>query len=77
MHTIKGIFENGQIILPEGQYPMGRRDVIVLFPDVDSPNAKDRTAGKKFVQKWQGILKGCNIDDWKDRKADDLQRKPL
>lgn len=76
MHTIKGIYENGRITLPEGQYPPGRRDVIVLFPDVDGPAGKDRTAGKRFVQKWQGILKGCYIDDWKDRKADDLQRKP-
>ena len=75
MHTIKGIYENGQIILPEGQYPAGRRDVIVLFPDDEGASAIDATAGERFVKKWEGILEGCNIDDLKDQKADDLLRK--
>jgi hypothetical protein len=76
MHTIKGIYENGQVTLPKGQLPSGRQDVIVLFPEINNPEGKDLTAGKRFVEKWQGILKGCNIDDWKNQKADDLQRKP-
>ena len=74
MHTVKGIYENGQIVLPEGQYPPGRQDVIVLFPDEAYP-APDTTAGERFVKKWEGILEGCSLDDWQAQKADDLLRK--
>jgi hypothetical protein len=75
MHTIKGVYENGQIILPEGQYPSGRRDVIVLFPDMNNATEKDPNAGVMFVQKWKGILKGCDIENWRDQKVEYLQRK--
>jgi len=75
MHTIRGIYENGRIILPDGQYPSGRQEVVVLFPDAEDATNKDATAGIRFVNKWRGILKGCNIDDWKDQKVDDLLRK--
>jgi hypothetical protein len=75
MHTVKGVYENGQIMLPEGQYPPGRQDVIVLFPDSSDRSHHDPNAGKRFVQRWKGILKGCSIVDWRDQKAEYLMRK--
>ena len=77
MHRIKGLYENGQVTFPDGAAPEGRMDVVVIFPDPREPApSRDKDAGKRFVKEWSGILKGCDISDWKDQKAEYLKGKP-
>jgi hypothetical protein len=78
MQPMKAIYEDGRLVFPEGNAPKGRMEVVVVFPDPgESPPArkKDKDAGKRFVQKWSGVLKGCDISNWKDEKAEYLLKK--
>jgi hypothetical protein len=61
----------------EGSPPEGRMEVVVVFPDQGELAApRDKDAGKRFVREWTGILKDCDIGNWKDQKADYLKGKP-
>jgi hypothetical protein len=76
MRSMKAVYENGHLVFPEGNGPAGRMEVVVVFPDMgESTVPRDKDAGKRFVREWSGILKGCDIGDWKDQKADYLMRK--
>jgi hypothetical protein len=78
MRSIKAVYENGHLVFPEGNGPEGRMEVVVVFPDqserVPSRN-RDKNAGKRFVQKWRGILKGVNIEGWREQRIADLEKK--
>ncbi|MBU4272489.1 MAG: hypothetical protein KKE86_04080 [Planctomycetes bacterium] len=51
-------------------------EVIVVFPDPgESAPARDKDAGKRFVEKWSGVLKGENIEGWKEQKIAELEKK--
>ena len=77
MRPVKVVYENGHLIFPEGSGPEGRMEVVVVFPDQGEPVApRDKNAGKRFVEKWTGVLKGVNIEGWKDEKAEYLKGKP-
>ena len=77
MPSVKAIYENGHLVFPEGTAPEGRMEVVVIFPTRIEPAIyHDKDAGKRFVREWSGILKGCDISDWKDEKAEYLKRKP-
>ncbi len=76
MRSLKAVYEDGQVLFLKGQTPEGRMDVIVTF--LDSGNVAEKpkkNAGKRFVEKWTGVIKGADIDGWKDRKAEDLLEK--
>ena len=46
-------------------------EVVVISPDQTEPvPPRDTDAGKRFVEKWSGILKGCDVSNWKDEKAE-------
>jgi hypothetical protein len=75
MIAVKAVFDNGQVVFPPGTLPEGRREVIVTFLDEETAEKRDPEAGKRFVEKWKGVLKGVDIGDWKDQKADDILRK--
>jgi hypothetical protein len=76
MHRIKGLYENGQVTFPEGAAPEGRMDVVVIFPDPREPTPpRDKNAGKRFVEKWSGVLKGADIEGWKEQRIADLEKK--
>lgn len=76
MRSLKAVYENGRILLPEREAPQGPIDVIVTFLDEENTAEKPKKdAGKRFVEKWMGVIKGSNIDDWKDRKVKDLLEK--
>lgn len=83
MQTMKAVYENGQLSFPEGTAPVGRMEVVVVFPEqtekkaADVAEPRDTEAGKRFVQEWSGILQGCNIDNWKDEKAEYIKGNPL
>ena len=52
-------------------------EVVVVFPDQSEPApARDKDAGKRFVEEWAGVLKGHDISNWKDEKAEYLKGKP-
>ena len=77
MRSVKAIYEDGRLTFPEGDTPDGRMEVVVIFPDKsESAPPRDKDAGKRFVKKWSGILKGCDISNWKDEKAEHLRGKP-
>ena len=77
MRSVKAIYENGHLIFPEGNGPEGRMEVVVIFPDENRVRRpRDKDAGKRFVREWSGILKGCDISNWKDEKAEYLKGKP-
>jgi len=68
------IYENGHLVFPEGNAPEGRMEVVVIFPEKNEPAGhRDRDAGKRFVRVWSGILKGCDISNWKDETAEYLK----
>jgi hypothetical protein len=75
MQTMKAVYDNGTLVFPEGVAPRGRMEVVVVFPEqVEAVSnnlieQRDKDAGKRFVREWSGILRGCNIDNWKDEKA--------
>jgi hypothetical protein len=76
MQSFKAVYENGHLVFPEGNAPEGRMEVVVVFPDKnESAPPRDKDAGKRFVREWTGILKGCDISNWKDEKADYLKGK--
>jgi hypothetical protein len=76
MWAVTAIYDNGHLAFPEGTYPEGRMEVVVVFPDQAEPcPPRDKEAGKRFVEEWSGILKGTDIEGWKDRKAADLERR--
>lgn len=76
MRPIRAMYENRHLIFPDGSEPEGRMEVVVVFPDSgESAPARDKDAGKRFVEKWSGVLKGENIEGWKDQKADYLMDK--
>jgi hypothetical protein len=63
-------------MFPEGAAPEGRMEVVVVFPDQCEPApARDKDAGKRFVEKYLGILKGANIEGWKEQRIADLEKK--
>jgi hypothetical protein len=76
MLSRRAIYDNGRLVFDEGDAPEGRVPVIVTFLG-DETSGGDKTAGQRFVSKWRGILKGCDIGDWRDQKADYLQSKGL
>lgn len=76
MRPVKATYENGHLIFPGGSGPEGRMEVIVVFPDPgESAPARDKDAGKRFVEKWSGVLKGENIEGWKEQKIAELEKK--
>jgi hypothetical protein len=78
MTPIRAIYDNGHLLFPEGNGPEGRMEVVVVFPDKTEPGSnRDKDAGKRFVEKWSGVLEGVDISNWKDQKAEDLMRKGM
>jgi hypothetical protein len=78
MRSVKAVYENGFLMFPEGTAPEGRVEVVVVFPDRNEPRAtskKDKNAGKRFVRKWKGFLKGVNIEGWREQRIADLEKK--
>jgi hypothetical protein len=78
MPSVKAIYEDGQVVFPDGNGPEGRMEVVVVFPDHGQPappRGKDKNAGKRFVQKWKGILKGVNIEGWEEERIAELEKK--
>jgi hypothetical protein len=75
MIAIKAVFDNGQVVFPPGTLPEGRREVIVTFLDEETMEKRDPEAGKRFVEKWCGVIKGADIDNWKDQKAEEILKK--
>jgi len=77
MPSVKAVYDNGHLVFPEGNGPEGRMEVVVIFPEKKEVTCpRDKNAGKRFVEEWSGILKGCDISNWKDEKADYLKGKP-
>ncbi len=77
MRSLRAIYENGQIIFPGGSAPQGKSIVIITFLDDDSSESgRRKDPGKRFVSKWRGVIRGRNVDDWKDQKAEYLKGKP-
>lgn len=76
MRSVKVVYENGHLIFPDGSGSEGRMEVVVVFPDQGEPIApRDKNAGKRFVEKWTGVLKGVNIEGWKEQRIADLEKK--
>ncbi len=76
MQSVKAVYDNGHLLFPEGNGPEGRMEVVVVFPDqAESAPPRDKDAGKRFVREWKGVLKGCDISNWKDEKAEYLEAK--
>jgi hypothetical protein len=81
MRTIKAVCENGQIVLPGEKAPKGRVNVVVTILDEETPRSKpsavprDKNAGREFVRRWRGILKGESVEGWQDQKAQELIEK--
>jgi hypothetical protein len=77
MRSVKAVYENGHLMFPDGSVPEGRMEVVVVFPDQgESSPPRDKDAGKRFVRQWTGILKGANIEGWKDRRIAEIGKKP-
>ena len=77
MRSVNAVYENGRLFFPEGDGPEGRMEVVVVFPDQgESAPPRDKDAGKRFVREWSGILKGCDVSNWQDEKAEYLKGKP-
>ncbi len=76
MRSIKAVYDNGQLVFPEGNGPTGRMEVVVLFPESNEPaEPRDKDAGKRFVEKWSGVLKDADIEGWKEQRIADLEKK--
>ena len=78
MRSVKAVYENGHLVFPEGNGPEGRMEVVVVFPDQGepiSPRNREKNAGKRFVEKWRGVLKGANTEGWKEQRIADLEKK--
>jgi hypothetical protein len=77
MRPIKAVYEDGHLMFPEGAAPEGRMEVVVIFPDQSEPSPpRDKDGGKRFDREWAGVLKGCDISNWKDEKAEYLKGRP-
>jgi len=76
MRSVKAIYENGHLRFPDGAAPEGRMEVVVVFPDEAEPDPpRDKDAGKRFVEEWSGVLKGVDIEGWKEQRIADLEKK--
>ncbi len=76
MRSARAVYENGRLVFPEGDGPEGPMEVVVVFSDKSEPAlVRDKHAGSRFVEKWSGVLKGVDIDDWKEQRVADLERK--
>jgi hypothetical protein len=76
MRPVKAVYEDGHLMFPEGSASEGRMEVVVVFPDKSEPApARDVNAGKRFVREGAGVLKGCDVSNWKDEKAEYLKGK--
>jgi hypothetical protein len=76
MRSMKAVYENGHVLFPEGTAPEGRMEVVVIFPDKnESVIRRDKDAGKRFVEEWAGVLKGVNIEGWREQRIADLEKK--
>ncbi len=76
MRPIKAVYDNGHLMFPDGAAPEGRMEVVVVFPDQCEPApAPDKDAGKRFVEKWSGILKDSDIEGWKEDRIAYLEKK--
>ena len=76
MRPVRAMYENGHLIFPDGSGPEGRMEVVVVFPDPgESAPVRDKDAGKRFVEKWSGVLKEENIEGWKEQRIAELEKK--
>jgi hypothetical protein len=76
MRSVRAVYENGHLVFPEGNGPEGRMEVVVIFPEKnESVAARDKNAGKRFVEKWSGVLKGVDVEGWKEQRIADLEKK--
>ena len=39
------------------------------------PDGATTGAATRFLDKWAGVLKGCDIEGWEDERIEHLQRK--
>jgi hypothetical protein len=76
MRSMKAVYDNGHLLFPDGNGPEGRMDVVVVFPEKTQPaSPRDKDAGKRFVEKWSGVLRGVELDNWKEQRIAELERK--
>ena len=55
---------------------VGRMEVVIVFPDQSKLSPpRDKDAGKRFVKEWSGVLKGVDIEGWKEQRIADLEKK--
>jgi len=76
MRPIKAVYEDGHLMFPDGAAPEGRMEVVIVFPDQSKLSPpRDKDAGKRFVKEWSGVLKGVDIEGWKEQRIADLEEK--
>jgi hypothetical protein len=78
MRSVRAVYDNGHLVFPEGSGPEGRMEVVVVFSDQGEQvprRGKDKNAGRRFVEEWSGVLKGADIEGWKEQRIAELEKK--
>ena len=76
MQLVKAVYDNGHLVFPEGNGPEGTMEVVVVFPDrADRLFPATRTPANGSYGNGKA-LKGCDISNWQDEKAEYLKGKP-
>lgn len=75
METVEAIYENGKVKFLTRNLPKRRFKVLVTFlEELELPPQKEMT-WKEFLQKWEGIIEGADIENYKDERAQYLKEK--
>jgi len=76
MQSLKAIYEDGYVRFPGNRGPKGSINVIITFLEKeDSPSGETVNAGKRFVEKWGGVIEGRDIGNWKEGRTEYLRGK--
>jgi hypothetical protein len=76
MQSLKAIYEDGHVRFPEHREPKGRINVIITFLEEDGvPSDKAMNAGKRFVEKWAGVIEGRDLEKWRESRTEYLRGK--
>lgn len=75
METVEAIYEKGKIKFLDKKLPERKYRVLVTFlEEIDAQHEKKMT-WNEFLEKWEGIIEGADIEDYKEERIKYLKEK--
>jgi len=65
METVEAIYENGKVKFLDKNLPRRKFRVLVTFLEEVGAQHEKKMTWNEFLEKWEGIIEGADIEDYK------------